>query len=142
MDVLQGALVAGAAATGIIVVEKLRGRRDPDAIREDVTELGTTIAGKVGDVAGAFGHLGGRVLGSSGRAVEDLGEATTRLVTGAGETVARGTGSAVGAYAGVVDRVVPIGRAEPETGRSGPTHGAKATKKAKKATSGKGASAA
>jgi hypothetical protein len=107
MDLLQGALLTGATATGVVVVERVRRRGSREAVREDVTRVGTEVAERVGKVVGFVGHAGGRVLGRSAEVADGLGDTTTRFVASAGRTVASGAGAAVGAYAGMVDRIVP-----------------------------------
>jgi hypothetical protein len=114
MGLLQGALLTGAAATGFVVVERVRQRGSGDDVRSDVTELGTTVADQVGRAAGFVGHASGKVLGKSSEVAEGLADRTSRVVSGAGRTVARGAGATIGAYAGVIDRVVPTKGRKPE----------------------------
>lgn len=113
MGLLQGALVTGAAATGLVVVERVRHRGSGEDVRSDVTEFGTTVANQVGRAAGFVGHTGGKVLGKSSEVAESLADRTTQVVSGAGRTIARGAGATVGAYAGAIDRVVPSRGKEP-----------------------------
>jgi hypothetical protein len=107
MDVLQGALLTGAAATGLVVAERVRRRGSAEDVRRDVTDFGTTIAERAGKVAGFVGHAGGRVFGETAKLAEGMGDRTTDFVTTAGRTMARGAGATMGAYAGAIDRVVP-----------------------------------
>jgi hypothetical protein len=107
MGVVQGVLLAGAAANGLVVVERVRRRGSSEDVRSDVTELGTTVADQVGRAAGFVGHASGKVLGKSSEVAESLADRTTHAVSGAGRTIARGTGATLGAYAGAIDRVVP-----------------------------------
>jgi hypothetical protein len=107
MDLLQGALLTGAAATGLVVAERVRHRGSAEDVREDITEFGTNVAEQAGKVAGFLGHAGSRVLGGTANLAEGMGDRTTDLVTAAGRTVARGAGATMGVYAGAIDRVVP-----------------------------------
>jgi hypothetical protein len=107
MDLLQGALLTGAAATGLVVAERVRHRGSAEDVRRDVTEFGTTVAERAGKVAGLVGHAGGRVFGETAKLADGMGDRTTDFVAAAGRTMARGAGVTMGAYAGAVDRVVP-----------------------------------
>jgi hypothetical protein len=107
MDLLQGALLTGAAATGLVVAERVRHRGSAEDVRRDVTEFGTTIAERAGKVAGFVGHAGGRVFGETAKVAEGVGDRATDFVATAGRTMARGAGATMGAYAGAIDRVVP-----------------------------------
>lgn len=107
MDLLQGALLTGAAATGLVVAERVRHRGSADDVRHDVTEFGTTIADGAGKVAGFIGHAGSRVFGETAKFAEGAGDRTTDFVAAAGRTMARGAGATMGAYAGAIDRVIP-----------------------------------
>lgn len=130
MDVVQNALLAGAAATGVVVAERIRRRGSGDQVREDVTRAGNAVAEEVGRVAGFAGHAAGRMLGDRGSWAHSLGDRTTKVVTGVGETMTRGTAAVLGAYAGAVDRVVPGG--EGEEPRQSAKRVATATKPTKK----------
>jgi hypothetical protein len=113
MSLLQGALLTGAAATGLVVAERVRHRGSGEDVREDVTGLGTAVANQVGKAVGFAGHAGGKVLGKTSEFADGIGERTSEVVSGAGRTIARGAGAAMGAYAGMIDRVLPtFGRAE------------------------------
>jgi hypothetical protein len=109
MNLFEGVLLTGAVASGVVIVERLRGR-NADDVRREVTELGESVAGQVGRAAGAAGRAGGKMLSWTGDRSEDVGEATTRIVSDVGRKVAGGTGAVLGAYAGAVDRILP-GRA-------------------------------
>lgn len=123
MNVLEGALLTGALATGVVVVERIRGRGSGDDVREDVTDVGTSVADRVGKAAGFVGHAGGRVLSWTGEWSESGGDTATRFVSSVGHKMAEGTGYVFGLYAGAVDRVIPGGEktpvaAEPKTKRT------------------------
>lgn len=109
MDVVGGAVLAGAAATGAVVVERARHRGSADEVREDVTTLGEALTDPVADFAGLVGHIGTRLVGRSGPSADDARATMTRLVNSAGHAVADGAGRMLGAYAGVLDRVLPGG---------------------------------
>lgn len=136
MGLLQGALLTGAAATGVVVAERVRHRGSGADVREDVTEFGTTVAERVGKAAGFVGHAGGKVLGTSADVAESLADRTSQLVFGAGRTIARGAGATMGAYAGAIDRVLPtFGRSEePATAEKAPAKPAAKKAPAKPAT--------
>jgi hypothetical protein len=107
MGLMQGALLTGAAATGLVVAERVRHRGSGEAVRDDVTEFGTAIADQVGKAVGFAGHASGKLLGKTSELADGLGERTTDVVSGAGRTLARGAGATMGAYAGAIDRVIP-----------------------------------
>jgi hypothetical protein len=122
MDLLQGALLTGVAATGVVVAERVRHRGGADDVRHDVTEFGTNVAEGAGKVAGFVGHAGSRVFGGTAKLAERFGDRTTDLVAAAGRTMARGAGATMGAYAGAIDRVVPrIGHHDEPTPKKRPT---------------------
>ncbi len=135
MDLLQGALLTGATATGVVIAERVRHRGSKDEVREDVTRFGTDVAEQVGRLAGVVGRTSGRVLGRSADVATRLGDTTTRMVESAGRTMAGGAGAAVGAYAGMVDRVLPKRSVETRTVQRGakPTASRTTTKRARAA---------
>jgi hypothetical protein len=109
MDVLEGVLVTGVLATGVVVAERLRGKRRGEDVREDVTEFGSSVADQVGKASGFVGHAGSRALTWTGDWTESVGDTTTKVVSSVGHKMAEGTGYVFGVYAGALDRVLPGG---------------------------------
>ncbi len=107
MNVFGGFLLTGAVVSGIVIAERLRGRNTSEEVRADVSDVGTNVADHVGKAAGLVGRTGGRALSWSGDRTTDIGDATARVVSSTGHKVAEGTGAAFGAYAGLIDRVLP-----------------------------------
>jgi hypothetical protein len=109
MNVVDGILVTGAAATGVVVAERVRHRGSGSQVRDDVTQIGTSVTDHVGDATRYVGRTSGRALARSGEMADSLGRVTARAIIRTGHALAGGTGAVVGAYAGLIDRAVPWG---------------------------------
>ncbi len=112
MGIVRGVMLTGAAVTGFVFVERIRHRGHPADVRRDVTKLGHTVAGRASDAAGFVGHAAGDLLTRAGEFADSAGTKVADVVADVGRAVADRTGSVFGAYAGMVDRVLP-GHQEP-----------------------------
>lgn len=112
MGIVRSVMLTGAAVTGFVFVERVRHRGNPDDVERDVVKVGRDLAMRAGDAAGFVGHAGGSLLTRAGKLADTAGTKVADTVTDVGRAVAERTGSAVGAYAGLVDKVLP-GHQEP-----------------------------